>query len=325
MMKLIKTVLLFSLALSFFLASCSDSDDDGGGNPPPEAPTDTEMVIAVTELGGVFEIGYESGQSTSLGQIEGITAFMQATTITASNQFIFGVEYVYDPGPTNRLFIYDRAANTSQSVDLQLPGSFSGEEASIVNMAWSGSTLLCLLNENILLDFAPISILSIDITNNYEVSLLPIDIGADIYSSLVAKPDVAYTSSSMSGIIEIDLVSNTSQQLAPNRNTDGSKLVFAGNNLQFVRIDNQNLFPAQISLDNLSITALPDAIEIPTLMGNGFYDINKTEYLLLSRDATSDPFLALYKADLSSGTASSVAISGSGLTDNMIIVDIEAP
>lgn len=318
-MKYSNFFLVFFLAIGLVTSSCNN-DDTGTENP---IPAESGKVIAVSELGAASAIDIATGQSVVLGQIEGITSFMISSTITQSDDKVFGVEYVYEPGPINRLFVYDRSTNTSQSVDLVLPQEIPGEERGIVAMAWNGTELLCIVMENVLVSQSPVHVATIDPANNYEMALLPVELGSDEFFSMAANATTAYLSTSSAGILVLDLQANTSSPLVPGTITNGSKLSLAGDELYFTELSGEDKFPSVITLTDLSITRLSSPAPIASQRTTGFYDADKGEYLLITSGGSSEPFLELYRAEFAANSASTVSLSGSGLTSNMVIVGVE--
>jgi len=104
------------LLCSIFLVSCSSSDDNQeiapilqDAPPTPNDPvTDDFLLIAATSLGEVLTIGDNTGDITGIAQInkEDSNSFLPMQTLIGADDTIYAVEYLYNPGPTNNLLIY---------------------------------------------------------------------------------------------------------------------------------------------------------------------------------------------------------------------------
>ena len=79
---------------------------------------DDYKLLAVSNLGEVFEIGTNTGDIENIGQInrENNSSILSTNNLISSSDKIYSIEYLYNPTPTNNLLIYDRYEGTGQII-----------------------------------------------------------------------------------------------------------------------------------------------------------------------------------------------------------------
>ena len=98
-MRNMKSNYLFLLILILTL-SCEESDTETTDEPDNEIIDDYNL-LAVSNLGEVFEIGNNTGILEKIGQIEreNNNSILSTNNLIASNNKIYCIEYIYNPSP----------------------------------------------------------------------------------------------------------------------------------------------------------------------------------------------------------------------------------
>jgi hypothetical protein len=330
-MKKIKIKSLLILC-SIFLLSCGSSDDDaatvtpptgGSGSEIPNTPiTDTNLLIATTNLGEVFQIGNNTGDITNIGQItrENNASILTMQSFVATDDKIYAIEYLYNPSPTNNLLIYDRQTNTTQIQPLTLPATIMGDERGFISLVLDGTSLIGILAENVLVTGQPKHIVRIDL-QDYSITELGITFTEDAISDMEKIDSKLYVSTWGSGFLEIDLNTNT---VTNNTTINGSRLArVSDTELAIMEVFPNSINgarPGIINLTNQTLTpnAENDTFGLVFVFGSTLY-ANQT-YLNLV--VTNDIYFGILKTNFDTGENTLVEVNSTDVDRNMIIVDV---
>ena len=204
-----KSNYLFLLILILTL-SCEESDTETTDEPDNEIIDDYNL-LAVSNLGEVFEIGNNTGILEKIGQIEreNNNSILSTNNLIASNNKIYCIEYIYNPSPTNNLLIFDRQNNTTERVPLTLPSNITGDERGIIALAWNNNNLIGVLGENVIIDNFTKHIININL-EDYIITDLGITFNEEDKITSMEKIDSKlYLSTWGDGFLEIDLTNKS--------------------------------------------------------------------------------------------------------------------
>lgn len=324
-MKIIK-LNYFLILLLVFNSSCdsssSNSDDDFVEEPVKEIVDDYNLV-AVSDLGEIFEIGNITGKVTNVGQFskENSNTILSANTLIANAEKIYAVEYVYNPSPTNNLLIFDRISGATQIIPLEIPSSIKGDERGIVALARNKDKLIGVLAENVLTNNAVKHLISIDLQNK-SITDLGITFNENRISSMKLINSKVYISTWGEGFLEIDLIDKSVSNF---ETINGSRLAQVSNSelamMQAVTGSINGAKPALIDLStiNISESSNGEVYGLVSVFGNTIFD--NGIYINLVSSNSLDLYLGILKTNFSTNKNTIVNINSTTINRNLIIVD----
>lgn len=319
-MKNIKLKHLF-LLLTLFALSCEKSDN--GADEPNNEIVDDYKLLAVSDLGEVFEIGNNTGIIKNIGQIEkeNNSTFLITNSLIASKQKIYSVEYVYNPSPTNNLLIYDRQNRTSQIIPLSLPSTIKGDERGIIALAWDNNNLIGILAENVLANNSTKHVITINL-QDHSINELGITFTEDRISAMKKINSKLYISTWGDGFLEIDLANNSVNNLSE---INGSRIAqINSSELAIMQSVSGSINGAKPALFNLASKSISDysngqTYGLTTVFGNTIY--KDKEYLNLVSSSSLNLYLGILKTNFETNENSIVKINSTSVNWNLIIVD----
>lgn len=320
-MKNIKLNYVF-LLLALFTLSCEESDNETTDEPNNEI-TDNYKLLAVSDLGEVFEIGNNTGDLENVGQInkENNSSFLSTNCLISSEEKIYSVEYVYNPSPTNNLLIFDRQNRTSQIIPLTLPSTINGDERGIIALAWDNNNLLGILAENILVNNSTKHIINIDLQNN-SITELGITFNEDRISSMKKINSKLYISTWGEGFLEVDLINNSVNNLS---SINGSRIAQINNSeLAIMQSVSGSINGAKPGIINLTTQSVSDysngeTYGLVTVFGNTIY--KDDVYLNLVSSNSLNLYLGVLKTNFETSENTIVEINSTSVNRNLIILD----
>jgi hypothetical protein len=280
-------------------------------------------LFAVSDLGEVFTIGNNTGNIESVGQIdkENSNSILPTTTLIATDDTIYAVEYVYNPSPTNNLLIYDKQTGSTEIVPLILPSTINGDEPGLIALASDGSNLIGVVAENVLITGSVKHIVSISLQDN-SIADTGITFNEDAITSIKKIDSKLYLSTWNEGFMEVDLVANS---VTNNPTINGSRLAVI-NSTEIAVMENDLNFvngakPGIINLVNQSISdnSSAESYGLVTVFGNSIVK-NQTYYNLVS-SSSLDLYLGILKTDFESNENTIIEINSTTVNRNLIIVD----
>jgi len=190
--------------LTFFTLSCGGSDNETINEPDNEIIDDYKLLVT-SDLGEIFEIGNNTGNIESVGQInkENSSSILPSSTLISSESKIYSIEYIYNPSPTNNLLIFDKQNGTTQVIPLILPSNINGDEKGIIALAWDNNNLIGILAENVLINNSTKHIININLQDN-SITDLGITFNEDKITSMKKINSKLYLSTWGEGFIEAD-------------------------------------------------------------------------------------------------------------------------
>lgn len=212
-----KLPILLLTFVSLFSFSCSDSEENPVITPEvPEEIVDDFKLLSVTSEGKIFEIGNNSGETTTVGQITNVANLIQLSTICQVGSKIYALESSYVPAP-NILIVYDKltGATTTQQLVLPLSVSSTMMDPFITNLEYNGSEIIAVVSENMPNDSHPNKIISINL-QNYETTDLNINFFQRTLRSTELIGNKLYISTHSEGLLEVDLTLKTVTELQAN-------------------------------------------------------------------------------------------------------------
>ncbi|MBZ9631399.1 hypothetical protein LB465_11465 [Salegentibacter sp. LM13S] len=320
-MKNINLNYLF-LLLVFFTFSCEESNNEATEEPNNEI-TDDYKLLAVSDLGEVFEIGNNTGDIENVGQIdkENNDSFLATNSLLSSEEKIYSIEYVYNPSPTNNLLIFDRQDGTSQRIPLILPSTINGDERGILALAWDNNKMIGILAENVLANNSTKHLIHIDPQNN-SITELGITFNENRISSMKKIDSTLYISTWGEGFLEVDLVNNTVNNLS---SINGSRIAQINNSelaiMQAVSGSIGGAKPGIIDLTNHSITDYSNGETFGLVTAFGNTIIENEIYLNLVSSNTLNLYLGILKTNFETNQNSIVEINSNTVNRNLIILD----
>ena len=170
---------------------------------------DDYKLLAVSDLGEVFEIGNNTGNIENIGQInrENNSSILSTNNLISSSGKIYSIEYVYNPSPTNNLLIFDRQNGTSQIIPLNIPSTINGDERRIIALTWDDNNLIGVLAENVLISNSTKHLININLQDN-SITELGITFNENTVTSMIKINSKLYISTWGEGFLEVDLVNN---------------------------------------------------------------------------------------------------------------------
>ncbi|WP_440881175.1 hypothetical protein [Tenacibaculum sp. C7A-26P2] len=318
-MKKIKLNYLF-LLLALLILSCEDSDNEIANEPNNEI-IDNYKLLAVSDLGEVFEIGNNTGNIENVGQLnkENESTFLFANNLISSEEKIYSIEYVYNPLPTNNLLVFDRENGTSQIIPLILPPNINGNEKAIIALAWDNNNLIGVLAENVFINNSTKHIIKINLQDN-SITDLGITFNEGTITSMKKINSKLFLSTRGEGFIEINLTDNSINNL---NSINGSKLAQINNSelaiMQSVTGSANGAKPSVINLTNQTISdkSNGETYLLSNVFGNSFYKDNV--YLNLVK--TNSIYLGILKSNYETNENTIVEINSTAVNRNLIIVN----
>lgn len=316
-------VIIFTL----ILLSC-DSSDDKMIAPPESETADSTILLTATNTGEIHEIGYTSGSLKKVGQInkENNSSLIATSTLTATENNIYAIEYLYNPAPSNNLLIYNKLSSTSQIKPLQLPNSIPGNEKAIIalDVALNGSTLIGVLDTDILAVNSTKHIITINTESGF-ISTTGITFTEDKITSIKRLGPKLYVSTWASGFLEIDLDFHTVENLHFNNlELNGSRICHLDNSeiafMQAVPNTINSAKPVILNPINQTLTDHSENTnyELATLFGSSLVKFN-TYLNLVSTDTV---FFGVLKTNLETNETELLEINSASVNRNMVILDI---
>lgn len=282
--------------------------------------TDEFKLLAVSNLGEVFEIGNNTGNIETIGQInrENSNSILSSVTLVASENKIYVIEYIYNPSPTNNLLIFDRENGTTQRVLLTLPSTISGDERGIIALDWDNNNLIGVLAENVLTNNSTKHIISINLQDN-SITDFGITFNEDKITSMKKINSKIYLSTFEEGFLEVDLNNSTvnnwssisGTRMAQINNTELAIMQFASNGIK----------PGIINLTDQSVSdsSNGEAYGLITIYGSSIYE-NQVYFNLVS-STDLNLYLGILKTNFQTYENTIVEINSTSVDRNLIILD----
>ena len=320
-MKNIKFNYLFLLLILFTFA-CENSENDTSDIPNNEI-TDNYKLLAVSDLGEVFEIGNNSGNIEKVGQIakENNSSILSTNSLISSEDKIYSIEYVYNPLPTNNLLIFDRQNGTSQIIPLKLPSTINGDERGIVALAWDNNNLIGILAENVLANKSTKHLINIGLQDN-SINKLGITFSEDRISSMKKINSKLYISTWGEGFLVVDLVNNSVNNLS---SINGSRIAQINNTelaiMQSISGSINGAKPGIIDLvtESVSDNSNGETYGLVTVFGNTIYE--NEIYLNLVSSNSLNLYLGILKTNFGTNENTIIKINSTTVNRNLIILD----
>ena len=319
------SILLLTL-VSLFTMSCSNSDEAPEQQPEiPEEIVDDFKLLSVNSAGKIFEIGNNSGQITTVGQISTVANLLQLSTICQIDSKIYGLESSYAPAP-NIMIVYDKITGTTTSHQLVLPPSVSTvmNDPFIKNLEFDGSQLIAIVSENMPSSNHPVRVISIN-PQNLQTTDLNISFFQRSLTSTELIGNKLYISTRTEGLLELDLVSKTITELQSGGNRiNGTRLAKLSNTkLGLMRFNVPNVvngikpFEFDLSTNLLSDKSAGNFFALGNVTGGTiFYN----EYLNFVYDENAD--FGILKINYSNNEKEFIEISGNITGSSTLILDI---
>ena len=320
-MKIIKLNYLL-LMLTFFTLSCGGSDNETINEPDNEIIDDYKLLVT-SDLGEIFEIGNNTGNIESVGQInkENSSSILPSSTLISSESKIYSIEYIYNPSPTNNLLVFDKQNGTTQVIPLILPSTINGDEKGIIALAWDNNNLIGILAENVLINNSTKHIININLQDN-SITDLGITFNEDKITSMKKINSKLYLSTWGEGFIEADLTNNTVNYLS---SINGSRMAQINNSelaiMQTVSSSINGAKPGIINLTNQTISdnSNGESYGLVTVFGNSIY--KNQVYLNLVSSNRLNLYLGILKTNFETNENTIVEINSTSVNSNLIILD----
>lgn len=207
-----KSPLFLLILVSLFSFSCENNDEA----PEVQKIDDDYKLLSITSEGKIFEIGNNSGKTTTIGQIKNSANLIMLSTICNIGSKIYAFESTYVPLP-NILIIYDKLTGTTTTKQIILPASLTETmlDPFITNLEFNGSELVAVVSENQSNKYLPNKIISINI-QNYQTT----DLGINFFQRSLTSTELInnnlYVSTTVDGLLEINLTDKTVKELKAN-------------------------------------------------------------------------------------------------------------
>jgi len=307
------------LLLIFFTLSCEKSENRIIDN----EITDDYNLLAVSNLGEIFEIGNNTGNIKNVGQInrENNSSLLSTNNFLSSDDKIYSIEYIYNPSPTNNLLIFDKQNKTTQIVPLILPSNISGDERGIIAISWDNNNLIGVLAENVLINNSTKHIININLQNN-SITNLGITFNEDRISSMKKINSKLYLSTWGEGFLEIDLTNNSVTNL---NYINGSRLAQINNSelaiMQPVSGSANGAKPVVINLTDQTVSdnSNGEIYGLVTVFGNSIFE--NQVYLNLVSSNSLNLYLGILKTNFKTNENSIVEINSANVNRNLIILE----
>jgi len=308
--------------LTFFTLSCGGSDNETINEPDNEIIDDYKLLVT-SDLGEIFEIGNNTGNIESVGQInkENSSSILPSSTLISSESKIYSIEYIYNPSPTNNLLVFDKQNGTTQVIPLILPSTINGDEKGIIALAWDNNNLIGILAENVLINNSTKHIININLQDN-SITDLGITFNEDKITSMKKINSKLYLSTWGEGFIEADLTNNTVNYLS---SINGSRMAQINNSelaiMQTVSSSINGAKPGIINLTNQTISdnSNGESYGLVTVFGNSIY--KNQVYLNLVSSNRLNLYLGILKTNFETNENTIVEINSTSVNRNLIILD----
>jgi hypothetical protein len=247
--------------------------------------------------------------------------FLSTLSFVATEDKIYGLEYVYNPSPTNNLLVYDRGTGMTQIVPLMLPSTISGDERGIVSLTRDGNNLIGILSENVLMSGSTKHMISIDL-QDYSITELGITFTIDRPTSMLKLDSQVLIPTWGEGFLIVDLTNSSvnilngislSSRLAQINDTEFGIMLGDPNFANGVR-------PEVFNLATLTVTDDPstDLYGIQTIFGPTIF--HDGTYLNLITSGILH--MGILKTDFETNQSTVVEVNSTTVPGNMIILDI---
>lgn len=284
---------------------------------------DDYKLLAVSDLGEVFEIGNNTGNIENIGQVdrENNSSILSPNTLVASSDKIYSIEYLYNPSPTNNLLVFDRQNGTSEIIPLTIPSAIQGDERGIIALAWNENDLIGVLSENVLISNSIKHLININLQDN-SITELGITFNEDIITSMVKINSKLYISTWGEGFLEVDLVNDIVNNIS---SINGSRIAVINNSelaiMQAVPGIMNGAKPGVIDLATQSVSdnSNGETYGLVTVFGNTIYE--NGIYLNLVSSNSLNLYLGILKSNFEANENSIVEINSTSVNRNLIILD----
>lgn len=284
---------------------------------------DDYKLLAVSDLGEVFEIGNNTGNIENIGQVdrENNSSILSPNTLVASSDKIYSIEYVYNPSPTNNLLVFDRQNGTSEIIPLTIPSAIQGDERGIIALAWNENDLIGVLSENVLISNSTKHLININLQDN-SITELGITFNEDMITSMVKINSKLYISTWGEGFLEVDLVNDLVNNIS---SINGGRIAVVNNSelaiMQAVPGIMNGAKPGVIDLATQSVSdnSNGETYGLVTVFGNTIYE--NGIYLNLVSSNSLNLYLGILKSNFEANENSIVEINSTSVTRNLIILD----
>lgn len=282
---------------------------------------DDYKLLAVSNLGEVFEIGNNTGDIENIGQInrENNSSILSTNNLISSSDKIYSIEYLYNPTPTNNLLIYDRYEGTGQIIPLTIPSTINGDEREIIALGWNDNNLIGVLAENVLISNSTKHLININLQDN-SITKLGITFNEDAVTSMVKINSKLYISTWGEGFLEIDLTNKSVNNI---NSIIGSRLAQINESelaiMQYVPGFNSGAKPARIDLSNQTVSNNSDneIYGLVTLFGNSIFK----NQIYLNLVNTSNLYFGILKTNFETNKSSIIEINSTSVDRNLIILN----
>ena len=283
---------------------------------------DDYKLLAVTDLGEIFEIGNNTGEIENIGQIpkESNDTFLSTNTLISSEEKIYSIEYLYNPSPSNNLLIYDRQDGTGQIIPLTIPSTINGDERGIIALAWDNNNLIGVLAENILMNNSTKHLININLQDN-SITEMGITFNEDAITSMIKIDSKIYVTTWGEGFLEIDLTNNSVNNV---NSINGSRIAkITDTELGIMQAVSGNINGAKPGVLNLTTQTISDnsngeTYGLVTVFGNTIYDSGI--YLNLVSSNNLNLCLGILKSNFGTNENSIVGINSTSVNRNLIIL-----
>lgn len=284
---------------------------------------DDYKLLAVSDLGEVFEIGNNTGNIENIGQVdrENNSSILSPNTLIASSDKIYSIEYVYNPSPTNNLLVFDRQNGTSEIIPLTIPSTIQGDERGIIALAWNENDLIGVLSENVLISNSTKHLININLQDN-SITELGVTFNEDMITSMVKINSKLYISTWGEGFLEVDLVNDIVNNIS---SINGGRIAVINNSelaiMQAVPGIMNGAKPEVIDLATQSVSDNPngETYGLVTVFGNTIYE--NGIYLNLVSSNSLNLYLGILKSNFEANENSIVEINSTSVNRNLIILD----
>lgn len=283
---------------------------------------DDYKLLAVSNLGEVFEIGNNTGDIENIGQInrENNSSILPTNTLISSSDKIYSIEYLYNPNPTNNLLIYDRYEGTGQIIPLTIPSTINGDERGIIALDWNDNNLIGVLAENVMISNSTKHLININLQDN-SITELGITFNEDAVTSMLKINSKLYISTWGEGFLEIDLINKSVNNI---NSIIGSRLAQINESelaiMQYVPGFTNGAKPARIDLSNQTVSNNSDdeIYGLVTIFGNSIFK----NQIYLNLVSTSNLYFGILKTNFETNESSIIEINSTSLDRNLIILNI---
>lgn len=325
-----KSKILLLTLVSLFMLSCSNSDETPIVVPEaPEVPeeiSDDFKLLSVTSEGEILEIGNNSGETTSVGQITTVANLIQLSTVCKIGSKIYSLEASYVPNP-NILIVYDKITGTTTSQQLLLPASILSTmmDPFVTNLEYNGSELIAIVSENMPSNSRPTRIISIN-PQNFQTTDLDISFLQRTFTSTELIENKLYISTRTEGLLEVDLALKTVTELQANGNRiNATKLVKINNSkLGLMRLNVPQVvngvkpFEFDLSTNTLTDKSAGNHFAVGNYTGGTVF--HNGEYLNVVYDENGE--FGILKINYTNSQKQFVAFGSNVVSANALIVDI---